>query len=303
MSASPSLPPPSPGSKKPHPLAAIGLGCAGCAGLSAVGLIGLAVLGALLPSEEEPATVEVAESPSPSAEPEPELVGLYLPEAEELLDESELVLGELLLAASDDDAEWTRSALVVCEQDVVEETADLTLAPDGVECVGDDPTQDWPELPDFVGDDADEARTWVEEVGLAAVAESAFGDVDDPEDTADHEVCGQRPEQATAPFDDDLEVRLFVVGAGQDCPAEIGDSSPTPEPEPEPEPEPAPEPEPQPEPEPDPEPEPAPEPAPVPGVHPGAFCSQHWQFGHTSKGTLMQCTTTAEDERFRWRAA
>lgn len=57
------------------------------------------------------------------------------------------------------------------------------------------------------------------------------------------------------------------------------------------------------EPEPEPEPEPQPEPAPVPGVHPGAFCSQHWQFGHTNKGTLMQCTTTAEDERFRWRAA
>jgi hypothetical protein len=38
-------------------------------------------------------------------------------------------------------------------------------------------------------------------------------------------------------------------------------------------------------------------------VHPGAFCSQHWQYGHTNNGTLMQCTTTSEDSRFRWRAA
>lgn len=297
MSASPSLPPPSTGTKKPHPLAAIGLGCAGCSGLGALGLIGLTVLGALLPPQEEPATVEVAESPSPEEETEPELVGLYLPEAEELLDDSELELGALLLAASGDDAEWTRSALVVCEQEVVEETVELVLAPDGVDCGDDEPTEDWPELPDFAGDDVEEARAWVEEAGLVVVAQSAFGDVDDPEDTDDHQVCGQHPEQARAPFDDDLRVELFVVSNGQDCPAEMGDPSPTPEPEPEPEPAP------QPEPEPEPEPEPAPEPAPVTGVHPGAFCSQHWQYGHTNKGTLMQCTTTAEDERFRWRAA
>ena len=297
MSASPSPPPPSPGSKKPHPLAMIGLGCGGCSGLGAHGFIGLLVLGALLPPQEESATVEVAGSPSPEEAIEPELVGLYLPEAEELLDESELELGELLLAADDEDAEWTRSALVVCEQDVAEETADLVLAPDGVDCGDEEPTEDWPELPDFVGDEVDEARAWVEDAGLTVVARSAFGDVDDPEDTADHEVCEQRPERARAPFDDDLQVELFVVANGEDCPAEIGD------PAPEPEPEPVPEPEPQPEPAPEPEPEPEPEPAPVPGVHPGAFCSQHWQYGHTSKGTLMQCTTTAEDERFRWRAA
>jgi hypothetical protein len=38
-------------------------------------------------------------------------------------------------------------------------------------------------------------------------------------------------------------------------------------------------------------------------VHPGAFCSEHWQYGHTSAGTLMRCTTTATDSRFRWRSA
>lgn len=38
-------------------------------------------------------------------------------------------------------------------------------------------------------------------------------------------------------------------------------------------------------------------------VHPGAFCSEHWQYGHTSAGTLMRCTTTSTDSRFRWRSA
>ena len=44
---------------------------------------------------------------------------------------------------------------------------------------------------------------------------------------------------------------------------------------------------------------PAPTPTPSPttqttysGVHPGAFCSQHWAYGRTSAGTLMRCTTT-----------
>jgi hypothetical protein len=38
-------------------------------------------------------------------------------------------------------------------------------------------------------------------------------------------------------------------------------------------------------------------------VHPGAFCSEHWQRGYTSTGTLMRCTTTATDSSFRWRSA
>jgi hypothetical protein len=38
-------------------------------------------------------------------------------------------------------------------------------------------------------------------------------------------------------------------------------------------------------------------------VHPGAFCSEHGWYGYTSKGTLMRCTTTATDTRYRWRAA
>ena len=37
-------------------------------------------------------------------------------------------------------------------------------------------------------------------------------------------------------------------------------------------------------------------------VHPGAFCSEHWWYGYTSAGTLMQCKTSATDARFRWRA-
>ena len=40
-------------------------------------------------------------------------------------------------------------------------------------------------------------------------------------------------------------------------------------------------------------------------VWPGAFCaaSDYWDYGYTSAGTLMRCTTTATDSRFRWRAA
>jgi hypothetical protein len=38
-------------------------------------------------------------------------------------------------------------------------------------------------------------------------------------------------------------------------------------------------------------------------VHPGAFCSEHWQYGYTSTGTRMRCTTTATDSSFRWRSA
>jgi hypothetical protein len=46
-----------------------------------------------------------------------------------------------------------------------------------------------------------------------------------------------------------------------------------------------------------------PAPGPIHGVHPGAFCSQHWQYGYTTAGTLMRCTTTASDSRYRWRKA
>jgi outer membrane biosynthesis protein TonB len=50
-------------------------------------------------------------------------------------------------------------------------------------------------------------------------------------------------------------------------------------------------------------PKPSPKPTPaIHGVHPGAFCSQHWAIGYTSAGTRMRCETTATDTRFRWRA-
>lgn len=282
-------------SSKPHPLSLAGLGCTGCAGLALTGFIALAVLGALLPSpEEETAPVAVTASPSPTEEPPLELVGLYLPEAEELLEEWELALGELLPVASNDveDLVWTRSTMLVCDQEVGEGTVDLVVAPDGMECV-EEIGEGWPELPRFAGDTTDQAREWIEDAGLTMVVESAFGDVAAPEEATDHPVCGQRPKKVIAPFDDDLEITLFVVSTDEECPEKIGDASPEPEPEPQP----------GPEPEPQPEPEPEPEPAPVEGVHPGAFCSQHWQYGRTTKGTLMQCTTTAEDTRFRWRSA
>jgi hypothetical protein len=37
------------------------------------------------------------------------------------------------------------------------------------------------------------------------------------------------------------------------------------------------------------------------GVHPGAFCSPHWAYGHTVTGLLMQCKPSATDPKFRWR--
>jgi hypothetical protein len=42
---------------------------------------------------------------------------------------------------------------------------------------------------------------------------------------------------------------------------------------------------------------------PIAGVHPGAFCSQHEALGTTADGTLMRCSTTATDTRYRWRKA
>lgn len=59
-------------------------------------------------------------------------------------------------------------------------------------------------------------------------------------------------------------------------------------------------------PEPRPTPAPPATPAPQPtyaGVTPGAFCADHLAYGYTSSGTLMRCTTTATDTRYRWRAA
>jgi len=39
------------------------------------------------------------------------------------------------------------------------------------------------------------------------------------------------------------------------------------------------------------------------GVTPGAFFAEHYAYGYTSAGTLMQCKPSATDTRFRWRAA
>lgn len=39
------------------------------------------------------------------------------------------------------------------------------------------------------------------------------------------------------------------------------------------------------------------------GVHPGAWCAPRGASGHTSKGTLMQCTEKAGEDQPRWRAA
>lgn len=39
------------------------------------------------------------------------------------------------------------------------------------------------------------------------------------------------------------------------------------------------------------------------GVRAGAFCSEHGDYGLTSKGTLMKCKTSSTENRYRWRAA
>ncbi|WP_150240956.1 serine/threonine kinase [Nocardiopsis quinghaiensis] len=248
-----------------------------------------------------------SESPSPTV---PDLVGLHLPDAEEELDGSDFTLGEVGLAAAGDDSAWNRSAMLVCAREADGTEVDLNVAPAGTDCP-DDPeaSEEWPTLPGFVDGTVSEAREWAESAGISGVrVASAFGDVDAPEpDEADgHLVCAQRPEEAerSAPYRDALKVKVYVVGTDEKCPDEIGDPRPEPEPAPEPEPEPEPAPEPEPQPAPEPEPEPEPEaPSHVQGVHPGAFCSEHWRYGYTSAGTLMQCTTTAEDSRFRWRKA
>ncbi|WP_161630103.1 serine/threonine kinase [Nocardiopsis lucentensis] len=288
--------------------AKFGIGCGGCASVAVSAFVFLSLIGLLAgPPDSEPVTAASSSSPSPSESPTPitpEVIGLDLPAAEEELDDASFSLGEVVLAASGDDVAWNRSAMLVCYQEVDDTVVDLGVAPDGVDCPeAPDAAQEWPTLPDFVDDTVSEAQEWTESAGVSGVEVSAaFGDVDAPaqEDAADHLVCEQSPEAAgeTAPYRDGLVVEVFVVGSDEECPAEIGD--PRPEPEPEPEPEPAPAPAPAPDPEPEPEPE---APSHVRGVHPGAFCDEYWQYGYTSAGTLMQCKTTATDDRFRWRAA
>lgn len=51
-----------------------------------------------------------------------------------------------------------------------------------------------------------------------------------------------------------------------------------------------------------PAPAPAPAPAPPEVVNPGSFCSDPGAPGVTEDGTAMVCTTTAEDDRNRWRS-
>ena len=283
--------------------AKIGIGCGGCAALTVAGFLFLVFLGALLGPAPATEPVAAAPSPSPSASPtptEPDVVGLALPDAEDHLDAAGFTLGEVVLAAAEDGSAWNRSALLVCFQGADGTTVDLSVAPEGTDCP-DDPeaAREWPTLPDFVGGTVADVREWSEEAGVSGIRlHSAFGDVDDPDEdgSADHLVCKQYPAQGdvSAPYRDTLMVRLHVVSPDEECPDRIGDPSPEPEPEPEPAPQPAPQPEPEPEPV---------APSHVQGVHPGAFCSEHWQYGYTVKGTLMQCTTTAEDSRFRWRQA
>ncbi|MFL1379533.1 MULTISPECIES: serine/threonine kinase [unclassified Nocardiopsis] len=293
--------------------AKIGIGCGGCASLAVVGFMFLAFLGMLLgpPPETEPVTVAASSSPSTSPTPTaPDVVGLGLPEAEDELDDTGFDLGEVVLAAAEDGSAWNRSALLVCFQQVDDTVVDLSVVPEGTDCP-DDPeaAQEWPTLPGFVGGTVAEVREWSEGAGTSGVqVRAAFGDVDDPDpdEADDHLVCKQYPAEGgeTAPYRDTMVVKLHVVAPGEECPDKIGDPRPEPEPEPAPAPQPEPEPEPAPQPAPQPEPEPEPEaPSYVQGVHPGAFCSQHWQYGYTTAGTLMQCTTTAADSRFRWRQA
>jgi hypothetical protein len=49
--------------------------------------------------------------------------------------------------------------------------------------------------------------------------------------------------------------------------------------------------------------EPAPFPAEPETVHPGSFCDLAGATGVTDVGTDMVCTTTADDDRARWRSA
>ncbi|MFW5417791.1 serine/threonine kinase [Nocardiopsis sp. CNT-189] len=241
----------------------------------------------------------------------PDVVGMSLPEAVDALHGAGLEEGSLRLLAADEDAPWIRSAMEVCDQEKAEGAVDLALVQEGTDCPGEPgKAAEWPELPDFADGTVSEALKWLDGAGLTEVrVKAAFGDADDPgKDAAgDHGVCAQKHAESRAPFADDLRVSLYVVAPGSECPEAVGDPAPAPEPEAEP------------------------EPAPqtegeqseadgsddsggtgsgggsdqggVQGVHPGAFCDEHWQYGHTAKGTLMQCTPKAGDDRFRWRAA
>lgn len=305
------IPHPEPASARKQDLSSFtktGAGWGVCALIVACGLLFLIFL-AFFPEPSSSDTERTAPSPSPSESQSPtapEVIDLVLPEAEEELEDTDFLVGRIELVAADDESAWNRSAMLVCFQEVDGPRVDLGVVPDGTDCPDDlDASQEWPTLPGFVDDTVFDVRQWSESAGISSVEVlSAFGDVDAPDldEADDHLICAQVPEKATrtAPYRDSLVVKVHVVTPGEECPEQIGDPSPEPEPDPVPAPEPEPEPEPDPVPEPEPEPEP---PSYAQGVHPGAFCSEHWQYGYTPAGTLMQCTTTAEDSRFRWRQA
>lgn len=305
-------------------------GCLGCGGTVPILLIALIGCGALLSATD---TDEGGGDASREEGGAPDVVGMALPEAVDALDGAGFGEGDLRLLAADGDAPWIRSAMVVCGQEEAASAVDLSLVQEGTDCPGDpDGAAEWPELPDFTDGAVSEAVKWLDGAGLTEVrVKSAFGDAGDPgkDEAGDHGVCGQKPAGHKAPFADDLQVSLYAVAPGVECPETVGDPAPKPEPEPEKEPEKEPETGPEPEPEPAPQTEEeqsgsggsdgsgdpgtgsgegsdsggGSEQGGVQGVHPGAFCDEHWQYGYTAKGTLMQCTPKAGDDRFRWRAA
>ncbi|WP_156724539.1 PASTA domain-containing protein [Streptomyces apocyni] len=181
----------------------------------------------------------------------------------------------------------------------------------------------WPRLPDLVGLTTDRATDALRDEGIDSATVhvvSPYKDVTVPAKTGDWEICSTDP-QAGADVTSALRVvEAEAVKAGTSCPKTSGgyldpanDPAYTPPPKPKPAPKPtltqpapaapsAPAPAPAPAPQPSRTTE-APAPAPVQGVWPGSFCSEHGAYGRTAKGTLMRCTTTATDDRYRWRAA
>jgi outer membrane biosynthesis protein TonB len=144
-------------------------------------------------------------------------------------------------------------------------------------------------------------------VGLVLLTMSGSMAEPDTQEAADN---GPSPEATLSPFSPPA-VQEFVTEVEEGSP-----SPPAPPAPPPPPPAPVPQPRPpapaprSPTPAPVAEPPPAPQPAPPPappavqdGVTPGAFCSPGGARGVTVSGVPMVCTTTATDDRNRWRAA
>ncbi|MDK1476312.1 PASTA domain-containing protein [Streptomyces sp. 549] len=304
---------------------------------SAARVLGAVALGVALaacggaPAEPEPST-SAAGAASPEPPKTPNYVAQSLPDAERAAEKAGYRTTRHNASGSEQADSWLVGDWKVCFQ---KEKAPASgsgkpllrfgAAPTADPCPSTAPaTLAWAEFPDVVGATHARATARINALGVRDITtRGAYTNAEPPARPDSWKVCFQEPEAGTeAPFADDLAVLLHLVAPGTACPDKTGTRLPPP-PKPTPPPAPA-------------TTAPAPDPGPPAtetggssggtsggttggttggdsgggtssggqtGVHPGSFCSPPGALGSTVKGTPMRCTTTATDDRYRWRAA